>query len=257
MYNVTRGETPIEKLNYAWEDLQRHVDTLLDSDLRLSLNERMQGLKQLIEKKTGIIRLHMMGKRVNFAGRSVITPDPNLNIDEIGVPDTFAKQLVYAVPVTHWNVGELRKMIMNGPDVYPGAVMIKNEDGKIVKINPKDKTQQESILKRLLTPAENKKGFKGLKVVYRHMCNGDIMLVNRQPTLHKPSIMAHTARILKGEKTLRLHYANCKAYNADFDGDEMNIHFPQGELARSEGYLIGSFFFNAKIIAIFNCLYYF
>lgn len=71
------------------------------------------------------------------------------------------------------------------------------------------------------------------------MCNGDIMLVNRQPTLHRPSIMAHTARILKSEKTLRLHYANCKAYNADFDGDEMNIHFPQGELARSEGYFIG------------------
>lgn len=75
--------------------------------------------------------------------------------------------------------------------------------------------------------------------VHRHLCNGDILLLNRQPTLHKPSIMAHTARILKGEKTLRLHYANCKAYNADFDGDEMNAHFPQNELARSEGYNIG------------------
>lgn len=221
--------------------MQRHVDTLLDSDLRLMINERMQGLKQLIEKKNGIIRLHMMGKRVNFAGRSVITPDPNLNIGEIGVPEVFAKQLVYAVPVTHWNVEELRKMITNGPNIHPGAVMIQTEDGKITKINPKNKTQQEGILKRLLTPGEQNSGFRGLKVVYRHLCNGDVMLVNRQPTLHKPSIMAHTARILKGEKTLRLHYANCKAYNADFDGDEMNVHFPQGELARSEGYLIGVF----------------
>lgn len=67
--------------------------------------------------------------------------------------------------------------------------------------------------------------------------------MNRQPTLHKPSIMAHTARILKGDKTLRLHYANCKAYNADFDGDEMNAHFPQNELARSEGYALGMYLF--------------
>lgn len=119
-FNISRGGTPIEKLNYAWEELQRHVDTLLDSDLRLMVNERMQGLKQLIEKKNGIIRLHMMGKRVNFAGRSVITPDPNLNIDEIGVPEAFAKHLVYAVPVTHWNVKELRKMILNGPNIHPG-----------------------------------------------------------------------------------------------------------------------------------------
>lgn len=55
--------------------------------------------------------------------------------------------------------------------------------------------------------------------------------------------MAHNARILKHEKTLRLHYANCKAYNADFDGDEMNAHFPQNELARSEGYFLGKRFF--------------
>lgn len=75
--------------------------------------------------------------------------------------------------------------------------------------------------------------------MHRHLQNGDVLLLNRQPTLHKPSIMAHKARILKGEKTLRLHYANCKAYNADFDGDEMNAHFPQNELARSEGYNLG------------------
>lgn len=76
----------------------------------------------------------------------------------------------------------------------------------------------------------------GTKIVHRHLINGDILLLNRQPTLHRPSIMAHKARILRGEKTFRLHYSNCKAYNADFDGDEMNAHFPQNELARSEGY---------------------
>lgn len=187
-----------------------------------------------MEKKEGIIRMHMMGKRVNFAARSVITPDPNLNIDEIGVPEAFAKKLSYPVPVTSWNVTELRKMVMNGPNVHPGAVMVENEDGSLIKIPNDEVTKKESIAKRLLTPSEG--GKQGVKIVHRHLCNGDIMLLNRQPTLHKPSIMAHKARILPGEKTLRLHYANCKAYNADFDGDEMNAHFPQNELARSEGY---------------------
>lgn len=118
--------------------------------------------------------------------------------------------------------------------------MVEFEDGKIFRISTNNPSQKESILKRLLTPDEEGTSFKGVKLVYRHLCNGDILLLNRQPTLHKPSIMAHTARILKGEKTLRLHYANCKAYNADFDGDEMNAHFPQNELARSEGYNLGN-----------------
>lgn len=77
-----------------------------------------------------------------------------------------------------------------------------------------------------------------LSQVYRHVKNGDILLLNRQPTLHRPSIQAHKARVLPGEKVLRLHYANCKAYNADFDGDEMNAHFPQSELGRAEAYTI-------------------
>lgn len=84
----------------------------------------------------------------------------------------------------------------------------------------------------MLTPNEN----RGIKIVHRHLINGDVLLLNRQPSLHRPSIMAHKARILKGEKTFRLHYSNCKSYNADFDGDEMNAHFPQTELGRSEAY---------------------
>lgn len=79
---------------------------------------------------------------------------------------------------------------------------------------------------------------KILLQVCRHIKNGDVLLLNRQPTLHRPSIQAHRARILPGEKVLRLHYANCKAYNADFDGDEMNAHFPQSELGRAEAYTL-------------------
>ncbi|RZB40094.1 DNA-directed RNA polymerase I subunit RPA1 [Asbolus verrucosus] len=236
-YNVAQGDSPIEKLNIAWEGLQYNVDALVDS-ARAKQASGASGLKQIIEKKSGIIRMHMMGKRVNFSARTVITPDPNLNIDEIGIPEAFAKHLTYPVPVTSWNVEELRKMIMNGPDVHPGAVMVEYEDGTIKRINTNNTTQQESILKRLLTPDDKIAGFRGVKRVHRHLCNGDVLLLNRQPTLHKPSIMAHTARVLKGEKTFRLHYANCKAYNADFDGDEMNAHFPQNEVARSEAYHI-------------------
>lgn len=98
--------------------MQFGVDCLVDS--AGARNFSANGVKQVIEKKSGIIRMHMMGKRVNFSARTVITPDPNLNIDEIGVPETFAKHLTYPVPVTSWNVEMLRKMITNGPDVHPG-----------------------------------------------------------------------------------------------------------------------------------------
>lgn len=228
-----QGSTPLEKLHFAWEALQMSADRLLDSDYggASKLNSQVQGLKQVLEKKEGVIRMHMMGKRVNYAARSVITPDPNLNVDEIGFPEAFAKKLSFPVPVTPWNVKELREMVMNGPDVHPGALLIEDEKGTICRLGP-DRLVRESLAKRLLTPGVS----RGLKKVYRHLVNGDILLLNRQPTLHRPSIMAHKARILKGEKTLRMHYSNCKSYNADFDGDEMNAHFPQSEIARSEAY---------------------
>lgn len=242
VFEQIRGNTAVEKLHNSWQGLQANVDHLMDRDMsKTSESVHCQGLKQIIEKKEGIIRMHMMGKRVNFAARSVITPDPNLNIDEIGVPEAFALKLTYPVPVTPWNVVELRRLVLNGPDVHPGAVMVENEDGMIQAISGSDLTKREAIAKRLLTAnGRTNKFFSGIKVIHRHLQNGDVLLLNRQPTLHKPSIMAHKARILKGEKTLRLHYANCKAYNADFDGDEMNAHFPQNELARSEGYNLAS-----------------
>ena len=76
------------------------------------------------------------------------------------------------------------------------------------------------------------------KKVFRQLLTGDLLLVNRQPTLHKPGIMAHKARILHHDKVIRMHYANCNTYNADFDGDEMNLHFPQDEMGRAEATFI-------------------
>uniref|UniRef100_A0A0A9YLI0 DNA-directed RNA polymerase subunit n=2 Tax=Lygus hesperus TaxID=30085 RepID=A0A0A9YLI0_LYGHE len=226
-----KGTTYSDKLQFAWTDLQKHVDALLDVESQRTRNVAV-GLKQIIERKAGIIRMNMMGKRVNFAARTVITPDPNLNIDEIGIPEVFARKLTYPVPVTYYNVNELRKVVINGPFIHPGANLVENEDGSFTKLDGQDLSQREGIAKKLLTPSDK----KGIKIVHRHLVDGDILLLNRQPTLHKPSIMAHKARILKGEKTFRMHYANCKSYNADFDGDEMNAHFPQNEVARSEGY---------------------
>ncbi|XP_011494628.1 PREDICTED: DNA-directed RNA polymerase I subunit RPA1 [Ceratosolen solmsi marchali] len=242
VFNSIRGNSAVEKLHNAWQDLQGNVDHLIDRDMNKTTDSTIcQGLRQIIEKKEGVIRMHMMGKRVNYAARSVITPDPYLNIDEIGIPELFATKLTYPVPVTPWNVTEIRQLILNGPNVHPGAVMIEGEDGLIKRLSPDNYVLREAIAKRLLTMTEKaNKFFHGIKIVHRHLQNGDMLLLNRQPTLHKPSIMAHKARILKGEKTLRLHYANCKAYNADFDGDEMNAHFPQNELARSEGYYIAN-----------------
>ncbi|XP_076665457.1 RNA polymerase I subunit RpI1 [Andrena cerasifolii] len=242
VFEQMKGNSAVEKLHNAWESLQVNVDHLMDRDLNKTADSaNCQGLKQVIEKKEGVIRMHMMGKRVNYAARSVITPDPNLNIDEIGIPEAFALKLTYPTPVTPWNVVQLRQLVLNGPNVHPGAVMVQNEDGSMQRISAADPLKREALAKRLLTTSDKaNKFFKGIKIIHRHLQNGDVLLLNRQPTLHKPSIMAHKARILKGEKTLRLHYANCKAYNADFDGDEMNAHYPQNELARSEGYNIAN-----------------
>ncbi|KAL4705922.1 hypothetical protein ACJJTC_017504 [Scirpophaga incertulas] len=234
-YESLSGNSAPEKLHAVWLILQKEVNNLLDCQ---GTGNASLGLKQILEKKQGVIRMHMMGKRVNFAARSVITPDPNVDIDEIGIPDAFAKKLTYPVPVTEWNVDELRKMVINGPNVHPGADLIEMENGRTVRISPDSIHKRRALANTLLTPDEYKSS--GLKVVHRHLINGDIMILNRQPSLHKPSMMAHKARILKGEKTIRLHYANCKSYNADFDGDEMNAHFPQNEIARSEGYNIMS-----------------
>ncbi|CAH0691686.1 unnamed protein product [Spodoptera exigua] len=234
-YESVQGKSPAEKLHVVWQELQKSINNLLNCE---GQGVASQGLKQIIEKKTGLIRMHMMGKRVNFAARSVITPDPNVDIDEIGIPDAFAMKLTYPVPVTEWNVDELRKMVINGPKKHPGAEKIEMENGRIITIATDSIQKRKSLAKRLLTPEEFKAS--GLKIVHRHLVNGDVLILNRQPSLHKPSMMAHRARILKGEKTLRLHYANCKSYNADFDGDEMNAHFPQNEIARSEAYNIMS-----------------
>jgi len=251
MLKSLKGSNPLEQMDTVWKELQGHVDRVLDREMNRKAGSKGStgwGFKQLIERKQGLFRMHMMGKRVNFACRTVITPDPNIAIDEIGLPEVFAKKLFYKVPVTPWNVKELQEMVRNGPDIHPGACFVESADtGSRTAVSAHSQTQRDALAKTLLTPGAGNDqpgatgdaaSASGTKYVYRHLQNGDAMLLNRQPTLHKPSIMSHRARVLKGEKVMRLHYAICKSYNADFDGDEMNAHFPQNELARSEAYNI-------------------
>ncbi|KAH8830398.1 hypothetical protein DL96DRAFT_1495292 [Flagelloscypha sp. PMI_526] len=207
------------------------------------------GVKQGLEKKEGLFRKHMMGKRVNYAARSVISPDVNIEPHEIGIPPVFAQKLTFPEPVTPHNLHELRQRVINGPKTYPGATMVEMEDGTQISLLKMPMDKRTAIANRLLTPGEEyerlSRALKTRKVslnkkVYRHLRDGDILILNRQPTLHKPSMMCHFAKVLPGEKTIRMHYANCNSYNADFDGDEMNIHFPQNEVARAEAEMIAN-----------------
>ena len=239
----------------AFVQLQLDVNSLLDSNASLSMADRLSGrtppagIKQTLEKKEGLFRKHMMGKRVNYAARSVISPDPNIETNEIGIPPFIAQKLTFPEPVTPHNVEKLRRAVINGPRTYPGASHVESDDGKITNLEYLPLERRTALANTLLTPDATQTRLSHgntpppaylNKKVHRHLENGDILLVNRQPTLHKPSIMGHKAKVLTHEKTIRLHYANCNTYNADFDGDEMNVHFPQNSLARAEAYNIAN-----------------
>lgn len=251
--------TAMDALLSAMVQLQVSVNCYIDLSKNPAPQRQGQaatpGVKQGLEKKEGLFRKHMMGKRVNHAARSVISPDVNIETNEIGVPPVFAKRLTYPEPVTVHNYELMRQLVINGPDVYPGAHAVRAEDGTETLLKNLSVEERTALANQLLTPqgqtSRQARGtFGGVggtlrtpvtnKQVLRHLRTGDILVMNRQPTLHKPSMMAHRARVLQGERTIRMHYANCNSYNADFDGDEMNMHFPQSQMARAECYHIAN-----------------
>ncbi|KAG8964710.1 hypothetical protein FRC05_003609 [Tulasnella sp. 425] len=249
-------DTLIQKLINQLVQLQVEYNVFVDSSKAPSQNLKgsvlAPGVKNILEKKAGLFRKNMMGKRVNYAARSVISPDVNIESNEIGIPPVFARKLTFPEPVTQHNVHLMRQLVINGPKNYPGANMVQYEDGSIQSLERMTQEQRIALANQLLTPQEGKKAVFAQahtlstrtiavpKKVYRHLQSGDQLILNRQPTLHKPSMMVHKARVLKGEKTIRMHYANCNSYNADFDGDEMNIHFPQTQVSRAEARFIAS-----------------
>ena len=209
-----------------WELLQYHVTTYFDNEAsgvppaRHRSGRPLKTLAQRLKGKEGRFRSNLAGKRVNFSARTVISPDPTLSINEVGVPEMIAKEVTVPIAVTEWNMEKMKEYINNGPDVHPGANYIIRPDGR--KIRVYDETK-EMVVENL------KPGY----IVERHIIDGDIVLFNRQPSLHRMSMMAHEVRVLP-YKTFRLNLCVCPPYNADFDGDEMNMHVFQTPEARAE-----------------------
>jgi len=210
--------------------LQYHVATLVDNQIpgvapSAQRNGRpLKSIQQRLGSKEGRIRYNIQGKRVEFSARSVITPDPNISIGELGVPEKIAMNLTFPERVTKFtsehrgNMDKLYKLIRNGPNTYPGAKTIRHADGRITSlrhVNTKELVLREG------------------DIVNRHLLDGDVVLFNRQPTLHRMSMMGHKVKVLKG-KTFRLNVSVTAPYNADFDGDEMNMHCPQSYEAATE-----------------------
>lgn len=213
-----------------WELLQYHISTYFDNEVsgvppaRHRSGRVLKTISQRLKTKEGRFRGNLAGKRVNFSARTVTSPDSKIDIDEVGVPLEFAKELTIPVRVNDGNVEEMRKIVMNGPNVWPGANYVIRPDGRRKKVN--DLTKEE-ISKEIAT------GY----IIERHIKDGDISLFNRQPSLHRMSIMAHKIRVMPF-KTLRLNLCVTTPYNADFDGDEMNLHIPQTEEAQAEARIL-------------------
>lgn len=203
--------------------LQYNVSTFIDNQhpgQPPSLQRSGKPLKTLRERlggKDGRVRGNLMGKRVDFSARTVITADPNLSIDQVGVPRAIAVNLTKPEVVNDFNREKLMTFVKNGPDMYPGAKYIIKTGGSKMDIRY----------------AKNINNLENGWIVERHLMDGDVIIFNRQPSLHKMSIMAHYVKVLD-HSTFRLNLAVCSPYNADFDGDEMNLHVPQSLTAVAE-----------------------
>lgn len=219
----------IEKNGFV---LQYHLVTLIDNKTNLypakdRAGRSLRSLSERLGHKEGRIRGNLMGKRVDFSARTVITPDPNLSIDELGVPLRIATSLTFPEVVNEHNFAEMRELVERGADGYPGAKHVRKADGvggsggRTIRLR-----DHPSLREVAATLAIG-------DVVERHLRNGDYVLFNRQPSLHKMSMMAHRVRVMP-HNTFRLNVCVCACYNADFDGDEMNMHVPQSMETKAE-----------------------
>ena len=213
------------------ELLQYHVTTYFNNEVsgippaRHRSGRTLKSLAQRLKGKEGRFRGNLSGKRVDYSARTVISPDPNLDINQVGVPVHIATKLTVPEVVNERNIEELKKLVINGPYQHPGALYVIRPDQKRIRL---EFVQDRTVIAESLEP-----GF----IVERHLKDGDIALFNRQPSLHRMSIMAHEVKVLP-YKTFRMHLTVCPPYNADFDGDEMNLHIPQSKEAQTEAKLL-------------------
>jgi DNA-directed RNA polymerase II subunit RPB1 len=205
--------------------LQYHVATYMDNDIAgtpqaLQKSGRpVKSIRARLKGKEGRLRGNLMGKRVDFSARTVITGDPNLSLDEVGVPRSIARTLTYPETVTPYNINHLSKLVRNGPNDHPGAKYVMRADGTRIDLRHNKNSAGVNL----------EYGWK----VERHIVDGDFIIFNRQPSLHKESMMGHRVRVMP-YSTFRLNLSVTSPYNADFDGDEMNLHVPQTEETRAE-----------------------
>lgn len=226
--NVRRCETegsPAHVVNEFEQLLQFHVATYMDNDIAgqpqaLQKSGRpVKSIRSRLKGKEGRLRGNLMGKRVDFSARTVITGDPNLSLDEVGVPRSIARILTYPETVTPYNIGRLHQLVKNGPNEHPGAKYVIRDTGERIDLRHHKRAGEISL----------QYGWK----VERHIVDGDFIIFNRQPSLHKESMMGHRVRVMP-YSTFRLNLSVTSPYNADFDGDEMNLHVPQSEETRAE-----------------------
>ena len=258
---------PLLIVEDLWELLQYHVTTYFDNQVpgippaRHRSGRPLKTLTQRLKGKEGRFRSNLSGKRVNFSARTVISPDPLLSINEVGVPVAAARELTVPVCVNENNIEYMRAMIMRGPVAF-GKFLKKDEEGKeyydreaadeYMRRHKNDVNMDEDYIPgvnyviktdgRRIKIMDTNVEFQAENlnigyVIERQLVDGDVVLFNRQPSLHRMSMMAHRVRIMPG-KTFRFNLCVCPPYNADFDGDEMNLHVLQSEEARAEARII-------------------
>jgi len=220
-----------------WELLQYHVTTYFDNQTsgippaRHRSGRPLKTLVQRLKGKEGRFRSNLSGKRVNFSARTVISPDPLLSINDVGVPVEAARELTVPIHVQHYNLDMVKEWIKRGPvavgpggEYIPGVNYVIRADGRRIRVTDKNADAVAETVEL---------GF----IVERQLVDGDIVLFNRQPSLHRMSMMAHEVKVMPN-KTFRFNLAVCPPYNADFDGDEMNLHVLQSEEARAEAKIL-------------------
>ncbi|MEK6954652.1 MAG: DNA-directed RNA polymerase subunit A' [Candidatus Micrarchaeota archaeon] len=210
-----------------WELLQYHVVTYYDNETagippaRHRSGRQLKTLFQRLKGKEGRFRYNLSGKRVNFSARTVISPDPSLGINELGIPESIAAELTLPLTVNEWNMEYVKDLIATHTEKINYVI---RPDGRRKRVT---KANLEEVLGEIAT------GY----TLERQLMDGDTVIFNRQPSLHRVSMMCHSAKILPG-KTFRFNVADCRPYNADFDGDEMNLHVPQNEEAQAEAEIL-------------------
>lgn len=171
--------------------LQYHIASYQDSDLNIPKSEQKgkatRSLGPRLKGKDGRIRGNLEGKRVDFSARTVITSDPTISINQLGVPVKIAMNLTFPEVVTPQNIESLARLVKNGRDAYPGANFI----FPVSTLVP-----GQRVLPIDLRFRKEKVELRFGDIVERHLQDDDIVLLNRQPTLHKQSMMGHRVKVI-------------------------------------------------------------